>query len=267
MKKNKPALNSNPKNMKTNNTTTTRQLTLLAALTLAPIAYGDMKESSPDDPNKDSITKVQDTPGHTPDTEESRRKAKMEAQKSRAKAKAKAEMEKENKNPDSNKDGETEQKNGKKKQSNMKHDKHVELTGAKIGSEDGPNGGKILTDANPPVELLINADRQVMITFLDEDGKMVAPKEQALLMLTGKRADPTKIQFKKTITGYLSTNKLPEGDLIPAVIQLKTDPDAEQVNIRMNINFYAHDYEGHDHAEDGKKGQNRAEDGHEGHNH
>lgn len=239
---------------KTNNIS---KYTLIAVLTFSPLAFGQNTKDA-DDANKDSITKEGDNKAQPLDTEEARNRAELETKKAATDAK----ITKENKDTDKTADA----------------DEKENTASGKGISEDGkigPNGGKILDDVTPPTELFITAKREVMITFMDKDGNMVAPKDQSLAMITGERSAPTKMVFEKTLNGYKSTNKLPEGNMIPTILQIKTSPDAEQVNIRMNLNLAecptcdhpeyactcdhgAEDHEGHDH----KEGED-----HEGHDH
>lgn len=249
--------------MKTNPMNTARKFTLIAALALSPLAFGQNTKDA-DDANKDSITKEGDNKAQQLDTEEARNRAEIEAKKAATDAK----MAKENDNADSGKTADADKDAEAKENSTAGN-------GISKDGKIGPNGGKILPDVSPPTELFITPDREVMITFMDKDGKMIAPTDQSLAMITGDRSAPTKMVFEKTLNGYKSTNKLPEGNMIPAIIQIKTSPDAEQANVRMNINLAdcptcdhpeyactcdhgAEDHEGHDH----KEGED-----HEGHDH
>jgi len=169
------------------------------------------------------------------------------------------------------------------------HD-HAEHAGHDHADEDdhahakkaGPNGGLILTEVEPHAEFFVTKDRKVQITFLDKDDKAVAPGDQKVTFIGGKRSAPVKLTFKKTATSFLSEEALPAGNNIPAVISIKAD--GKKARARFNINLddcpscdykeYActcdhgegegDDHAGHDHGDEDKDGD---KDDHEGHEH
>ncbi|MGJ8697317.1 MAG: hypothetical protein ACSHYF_13450 [Verrucomicrobiaceae bacterium] len=125
-----------------------------------------------------------------------------------------------------------------------------------------PNGGRIIHDVEPHAEFFITKDRKVQITFVDDDGKGIA-SDQTVKAIGGERAKPTKFTFAKTPTGFLSNEKLPEGNLVPIVLTFSHD--GANKRIKFNVNMadcptcdhleYActcdhdhDDHEGHDHA-------------------
>ena len=56
-------------------------------------------------------------------------------------------------------------------------------------------------------------------------------------MICGDRAKPTKLTFEKTLTGYISKEKLPDGKNIPTVLRVKSSKDGKTETIRFNINL------------------------------
>ena len=132
--------------------------------------------------------------------------------------------------------------------------------------EAGPNGGRVVTATEPHFEFFVMPDGKVKITFLGEDGKATALKEQSVTAIGGERAKPTKLAFAKDGESLVSDKALPEGKEIPIVLQVKMTKDAKTVTEKFNINLadcptckykeYAcicahgagdHDHEGHDH--------------------
>jgi hypothetical protein len=103
--------------------------------------------------------------------------------------------------------------------------------------EAGPNGGRILTAIEPHAELLVTADRKVQITFVEDNGKAIAPAEQVVTVTTGKRSAPVKMTFAKTETALVSEQTVPEGNNFPVVVQIKTSPDAKPIVEKFTLNL------------------------------
>lgn len=99
----------------------------------------------------------------------------------------------------------------------------------------GPNGGRLLTVVTPHAEFLVTAERKVQITFVGADGKPVAPADQVVVVTAGARSAPTTLTFTKTGNVLLSDTALPAGNRFPAVVQVKTTPDAKPVYARFNV--------------------------------
>ncbi len=100
-----------------------------------------------------------------------------------------------------------------------------------------PNGGRILTSIEPHAEFLVTADRKVQITFVNDDGKTIAPAEQVVTVTTGERSAPVKMTFAKTDTAFLSEQAVPEGNNFPVVVQIKTSPDAKAIVEKFTLNL------------------------------
>ncbi len=103
--------------------------------------------------------------------------------------------------------------------------------------EAGPNGGRLLTSIDPHAEFLVTADRKVQITFVDDNGKAIAPAAQVVTVTTGERSAPVKMTFAKTDIAFLSEQSVPEGNNFPVVIQIKTTPDAKTSVERFTLNL------------------------------
>lgn len=114
--------------------------------------------------------------------------------------------------------------------------KHDEA-GAKEDSIKTPNGGKLLTSVEPHAELFVTEERKIQITFLDEDGKIIPVEEQSVSVICGDRQSPTRLSFAKNNGVLISENTLPDGDNIPAIIQIKSSSDAKKVTERINLNL------------------------------
>ncbi|MDA7519510.1 hypothetical protein N8522_05940, partial [Akkermansiaceae bacterium] len=144
-----------------------------------------------------------------------------------------------------------------KKHDHSEHDDHADH------DITPPNGGRILHDVEPHAEFFITKERKVQITFLNDHGKAVA-SDNALTAIGGKRAAATKFTFEKTDNGFLSNEKLPEGNLVPIVLTFKNKEGQKSI-VKFNVNMadcptcefleyactceHEHEGEGHDHGD------------------
>ena len=100
----------------------------------------------------------------------------------------------------------------------------------------GPNGGRLLTTVEPHAEFFITPERKVQITFVDDSLKPIAPAQQSIVVTTGQRTNPTTLKFARAGNVLLSENTLPEGNNLPAVVQVKVTPEAKTTVTRFNLN-------------------------------
>lgn len=131
----------------------------------------------------------------------------------------------------------------------------------------GPNGGRIITSVEPHVEFLVTKDRKIQLTFLDEKNKAKTVAAASLKLTGGKRTAPTRMKFSQNGASYISDKALPEGNMIPVVLQIKVDKKAKRVTEKFDVNLsdcpscdyleYActcdHDHDDHDHDDDAAK--------------
>jgi len=101
----------------------------------------------------------------------------------------------------------------------------------------GPNGGRLITSVSPRVEFLVTADRKVQLTFVDAAGKAIAPAEQSATVTSGDRSSPTTLTFTRQGDALVSNAPLPEGRIVPTVVQLTPAPGAKPVVERFNVNL------------------------------
>ncbi len=101
----------------------------------------------------------------------------------------------------------------------------------------GPTGGRLITKVEPHAEFFVNKDKKVEIRFFDHDMKAVAPAEQVINIITGDRANPTKLTFTKDGDKFISDKTLPEGNNFPTVIQIKVNASDKSVTEKFNINL------------------------------
>ena len=101
----------------------------------------------------------------------------------------------------------------------------------------GPNGGRLLTGIKPRTEFFVTPERKVQITFVDADGKAVAPADQVVTVTAGDRSAPTRLTFVKKGNSLLSEGVLPAGNDFPTVVQIKPTPEEKAVVSRFNLNL------------------------------
>ncbi len=101
----------------------------------------------------------------------------------------------------------------------------------------GPNGGRLLTKLEPHAELLVREDRRIQIVFLDGQDKPVPAAGQTVTVTTGSRLSPTTLTFERSGDVLVSTRPLPEGNNLPAVVQIRVSPESSPVVERFNLNL------------------------------
>ncbi len=103
--------------------------------------------------------------------------------------------------------------------------------------EGGPNGGRIIASVNPRFEFLVNDDRSIQLTFLDDESHPIAPSGQLITLVGGDRSNPTLIAFTPKGNALVSSQTLPEGNSVPVVLQIETSPGASTIREKFNVNL------------------------------
>jgi hypothetical protein len=103
--------------------------------------------------------------------------------------------------------------------------------------EPGPNGGRIVEGDDFKLEFFVKDDRKVQISFLNDHGEVVSPKDQTVSLVGGDRSDPTRLQFERKGNVLLSKSALPDLNNIPAILNVKSSQGADPVRERFNINM------------------------------
>jgi hypothetical protein len=100
----------------------------------------------------------------------------------------------------------------------------------------GPNGGRLITKVTPQAEFFVSSDHYAQITFIDIDGKPIAPQAQVVSLMGGDRSKPITISFE-SIDGVLrSTEPLPEQSSMPIILSIKPSPEAKTVREKFYLN-------------------------------
>ena len=101
----------------------------------------------------------------------------------------------------------------------------------------GPNGGRVLTSVEPHLEFLVNDDRTITVTALNDDNKAAKIGAQTVKVIAGERRSPTKLTFSVKDGKLVSSGKLPAGNDFPVVVQIKEKEGAKTVNAKFNLNL------------------------------
>lgn len=101
----------------------------------------------------------------------------------------------------------------------------------------GPHGGRIISSVTPHAEFFVTPDRKVKITFLDDAGKAIDPAQQVVTVTAGERLSPTKMNFTRSGQSLISDVALPNGNDVPAVVQIKQTATAKPVTERITVDL------------------------------
>lgn len=99
------------------------------------------------------------------------------------------------------------------------------------------HAGRLFEAGEQHWELLVLADRRVQIARLDAHGKLLAPGTWLLTLTTGDRAAPTRLSFAERDGLLVSTEPLPAGENLPAVIRVAAGEDAAADYARLQLNL------------------------------
>ena len=152
------------------------------------------------------------------------------------------------------------------------HDGH-DHSGHDHGEIEAPNGGRIIDSVEPHLEFHVADDGVVTITFLDDEGHILAPAGQKISLIGGDRANPTRLSFTERGNALVSNSSLPKGNNLPIILNIKTTPSSKTVREKFNLNLSqcpTCDYKEYActcaHGEDDHEGHDD-DHGHEGHDH
>ena len=101
----------------------------------------------------------------------------------------------------------------------------------------GPNGGRVITEVEPHLEFLVNKDRTVKITALDDHNKPTKIADQSVSIVAGKRSKPTKLAFTVKDGALVSDGALPAGNDFPVVLQIKPTKKGKKVTAKFNVDL------------------------------
>lgn len=115
----------------------------------------------------------------------------------------------------------------------QEHEHHAEEGHSLVA----PNGGRLVKGIEPHAEIFVAEDGEVRITFLDDEGAVVAPAEQKVALVGGSRTAPIMLEFSKKGDALVSDKKLPMGTSIPVVVQFQESADSAVYRERFQLNM------------------------------
>ncbi len=89
----------------------------------------------------------------------------------------------------------------------------------------------------PHAEFYVNKENRIEIRFVDDDNRVLAPAGQTVSVIMGDRSKPTKLAFAKDGDKLVSDQVIPSGNLLPTVVQIKSDSEGKTVMDRFNLNL------------------------------
>lgn len=100
---------------------------------------------------------------------------------------------------------------------------------------DAPKGGRLLEMTETHAELVVEKDRSVTIYFYNHDWKPVAVEGQVVTLLVDATGGKTKVEFEKKGETLASKTKIPDGEGLPVVVQVRQTAEAKPQNIRFTL--------------------------------
>lgn len=97
----------------------------------------------------------------------------------------------------------------------------------------GPKGGRILTTEAPHVELFVEKDRTLVVSFYDKALKSVPVSGQVVAATAEAKTGKVKLDFAEKDGVLVSKNSLPEGDDYTVVVQIRDSVVAKPKNYRV----------------------------------
>lgn len=126
---------------------------------------------------------------------------------------------------------------GEHSRGNIKHSHELGKNSAHAGKTAGPNGGRLIASVDPNFEFLVQEDRKVRLTFVDGSARPIGVAAVSILLTCGDRMSPTELDFAQTGDVLISEKPLPEGNLLPVVLTIKTTPSGDPVYEKFNVDF------------------------------
>lgn len=112
-----------------------------------------------------------------------------------------------------------------------------ELGEGYAGKMAGPNGGRLITSVNPNFEFLVQEDRKVRLTFVDEGASPIDVAAVSILLTCGDRMSPMETAFAQADNALISEKPLPDGNILPVVLTIKTTPSGDPVYEKFIVDF------------------------------
>jgi hypothetical protein len=100
----------------------------------------------------------------------------------------------------------------------------------------GPKGGKIVTTEAPHVEVFVEKNRAVTVTFYDANLKPIAPAGHVVTGVAEAKTGKVGLVFAAKGGALVSNVALPAGDDFPVVLQVRDTTSARPKIYRVQFN-------------------------------
>lgn len=120
---------------------------------------------------------------------------------------------------------------------NVQHSHELGKDRMHAGKMAGPNGGRLITSVDPNFEFLVQEDRKVRLTFVDDNARPMVVASMSILLVCGDRMSPTELAFAQADNVLISDKPLPEGNILPVVLTIKTTPASDPIYEKFLVDF------------------------------
>lgn len=120
---------------------------------------------------------------------------------------------------------------------NIKHGHELGENPVPASKTAGPNGGRLITSVEPNFEFLVQEDRKVRLTFVDDNARPIDVASASIFLVCGNRMSPTKLAFVEADNVLISDKPLPEGNILPVVLTIQTTPTSDPIYEKFHVDF------------------------------
>ena len=100
---------------------------------------------------------------------------------------------------------------------------------------NGPKGGRLLENAEPRAEFLLDENRTATITFYDASLQPVPAGKHIVTVIADAPDGKKTISFENKGDVLVSTSALPDGEDYTVIVQIKANADAKPQNVRFKL--------------------------------
>jgi len=101
-----------------------------------------------------------------------------------------------------------------------------------------PNGGRLVETVEPNAEFLLLEDRHVQISFINDEGALVAPDGQKVSLIGGDRSNAVRLSFEPAGNVLRSTEALPDIADMPIILQIKPSDSGQTVREKFYLKTF-----------------------------
>lgn len=97
----------------------------------------------------------------------------------------------------------------------------------------GPNGGRMIEDAN--AEFFITSDRKIQITFYDAQGKAIPAAGKSAIVVTGERPNQTEMTLIEANNLLVSEQAIAAGNNFPTIVEITSGEKTFEARFTLNL--------------------------------